>query len=46
MSIATKGAGVAAVIATFAHMTGTVGHTSKHVQNDVRSVVIATATRK
>jgi hypothetical protein len=46
MSIATKGAGVAAVIATFAHMTGTVGHTSKHVGKDVRSVVVNTATQR
>jgi hypothetical protein len=38
MSVATKGAGVAAVIAMFAHMTGTVGRTAKHVGKDVRSV--------
>jgi hypothetical protein len=46
MSAVTKSAGIAAAIATFAHITGVAGHTAKHVGKDVRSVVTAAVNQK
>ena len=41
MSAVSKGAGVAAVVAMFAHTTATVNRVENHVGKNVRSVVTA-----
>jgi hypothetical protein len=46
MSAVSRGAGVAAVIAMFAHTTGTVERLEKHVGKDVRSVATAVLDRR